>query len=130
MKIQPTTRYVRDQVNAAGQVILLLGVRRDESSTRAGTVARYDNGRRLSRHNDMADCMVFRPIVNVVIDEIWEFLATQSPPWGGSHQPLITLYRNSLGGECPVVTQKIQVSETAITRTNSSATWLRAVAET
>lgn len=109
MKIQPTTRYVRNQVNEAGQVILLLGVRRDESSTRAGTVAKYDNGQRLNRHNDMVGCMVFRPIVNVVTDEIWEFLATRPPPWGGSHQPLISLYRNSLGGECPVVTQKSDI---------------------
>jgi DNA sulfur modification protein DndC len=109
MKIQPTTRYVRDQVNDAGQVILLLGVRRDESSTRAGTVAKYDNGQRLNRHNDMTGCMVFRPIVNVATDEIWEFLATQPPPWGGSHQALIMLYRNSLGGECPVVTQKSDI---------------------
>jgi DNA sulfur modification protein DndC len=109
MKIQPTTRYVRDQVNEAGQIILLLGVRRDESSTRAGTVAKYDNGQRLNRHNDMVGCMVYRPIVNVVVDEIWEFLATRPPPWGGSHQPLISLYRNSLGGECPVVTQKSDV---------------------
>ena len=109
MKIQPTTRYVRNQVNEAGQVILLLGVRRDESSTRAGTVAKYDNGQRLNRHNDMVGCMVFRPIVNVVTDEVWEFLATQPPPWGGSHQALITLYRNSLGGECPVVTQKSDI---------------------
>jgi DNA sulfur modification protein DndC len=74
MKIQPITRYVRDQVNAAGQVILLLGVRRDESPTRAGTVARYDNGKRLNRHNDMVGCMVYRPIVNITTDQIWEFI--------------------------------------------------------
>jgi DNA sulfur modification protein DndC len=109
MKIQPTTRYVRDQVNEAGQVILLLGVRRDESSTRAGTVAKYDNGQRLNRHNDMVGCMVYRPIVNVVVDDIWEFLATRPSPWGGSHQPLISLYRDSSGGECPVVTQKSDI---------------------
>jgi DNA sulfur modification protein DndC len=109
MKIQPTSRYVRNQVDKAGQVILLLGVRRDESATRAGSVARYDNGRRLNRHNDLISCMVFRPIVEISTDEIWEFLATQHSPWGGSHGALIALYRNSNGGECPVVTQKSDV---------------------
>ncbi len=49
MKIQPTSRYVREQVDRAGEVILLLGVRRDESATRAGSVARYDNGERRAR---------------------------------------------------------------------------------
>jgi DNA sulfur modification protein DndC len=106
MKIQPTSRYIREQVDRAGQVILLLGVRRDESATRAGTVARYDNGQRLNRHNDLPGCMVFRPIVDVTTDDVWEFLATNRPPWGGGHDALIALYRNSNGGECPVVTQK------------------------
>jgi DNA sulfur modification protein DndC len=109
MKIQPTSRYIREQVDRAGQVILLLGVRRDESATRAASVARYDNGQRLNRHNDLVGCMVFRPIVEITTDEIWEFLATHSPPWGGSHDALIALYRNSNGGECPVVTQKSDV---------------------
>jgi DNA sulfur modification protein DndC len=117
MKIQPTSRYIREQVDRAGQVILLLGVRRDESATRAGSVARYDNGQRLNRHNDLPGCMVFRPIVEVTTDDVWEFLATNRPPWGGSHGALIALYRNSSGGECPVVTQK---SDTPSCGTTSS----------
>ena len=106
MKIQPTSAYIRRQADAAGDVILLLGVRRDESATRAGSVARYDNGQRLNRHNDLINCWVFRPIVEVTTDEVWEFLATETPPWGGSHDDLIKLYRDAGGGECPVVTAK------------------------
>jgi DNA sulfur modification protein DndC len=117
MKIQPTSRYVREQVDAAGEVILLLGVRRDESATRAGSVARYDNGERLNRHNDMQGCFVFRPIVEVTTEEVWEFLGTESPPWGGSHASLIKLYRDAGGGECPVVTAK---SDAASCGTTSS----------
>jgi DNA sulfur modification protein DndC len=106
MKIQPTSAYVRRNAAKAGSVILLLGVRRDESPTRAGSVARYDNGERLNRHNDLAGCLVFRPIVDLSTEQVWEFLATTPPPWGGSHGPLVALYRGALGGECPVVTQK------------------------
>jgi DNA sulfur modification protein DndC len=106
MKIQPTSRYVRDQVAASGEVILLLGVRRDESATRAGSIARYDNGGRLNDHNDLKGCMVFRPIVDLAIADVWEFLGTVSPPWGGSHRALIKLYRDAGGGECPVVTSQ------------------------
>jgi DNA sulfur modification protein DndC len=106
MKIQPTSRYIKEQVHQAGQVILLLGVRRSESATRSGSVARYDNGERLNRHNDLQGCMVFRPIVELDTDDVWEFLALNEPPWGGSHLKLIGLYRNANGGECPVVTQK------------------------
>ncbi|MGE3424884.1 MAG: DNA phosphorothioation system sulfurtransferase DndC [Dehalococcoidia bacterium] len=106
MKIQPTSRYIREQVDAVGEVILLLGVRRSESATRAGTVARYDNGTRLNRHNDLLDCYVFRPIVDISTDAVWEFLGANAPPWGGSHNRLIKLYRDAGGGECPVVLAK------------------------
>lgn len=106
MKILPTSRYIKEQVDAAGQVILLLGVRRSESATRSGTVGRYDNGQRLNRHNDLVGCMVYRPIVDLDTEDVWEFLGSHQPPWGGSHAPLIQLYRDAGGGECPVVTQK------------------------
>lgn len=106
MKIQPTSRYVRAQASIAGEVILLLGVRRSESATRAGVVARYDNGERLNKHNDLEGCLVFRPIVELDTDDVWEFLSENAPPWGGSHKRLIQLYRDAGGGECPVVTSK------------------------
>ena len=117
MKIKPTGRYIREQVDTTGRAVLLLGVRRDESAKRAQSVAKYDNGERLNRHNDMVGCMVFRPIVELTTDDVWEFLGTVPPPWGGSHKDLITLYRNSLGGECPVVVGK---SDTPSCGTSSS----------
>ena len=106
MKIQPTSHYIKDKVDQAGQVILLLGVRRSESAARGASVGRYDNGERLNRHNDLVGCMVFRPIVELNTDDVWEFLALNEPPWGGSHLKLISLYRDAGGGECPVVTSE------------------------
>ncbi len=106
MKIQPTSRYIQDLATQTGRSILLLGVRRAESSKRAASVARYDNGQRLNRHNDLATCFVYRPISELSTEEVWEFLGETPPPWGGSHTDLITLYRNSEGGECPIVTQR------------------------
>lgn len=41
MKIVPTTRFVREQVSASGQVVLLVGVRRSESTNRAQTIDRH-----------------------------------------------------------------------------------------
>lgn len=106
MKIQPTSKYIKSLADTAGQAILLLGVRRSESAQRAASVGRYDNGERLHKHNDLQGCMVFRPIVELDTDEVWEFLALNDPPWGSSHLKLIGLYREASGGECPVVTSK------------------------
>lgn len=106
LKIQPTSHYIRNQVAANGQVILLLGVRREESATRAVSVNRYSNGERLNDHNDLQGCKVYRPIVDFATDEVWETLLQRRPPWGGSHRELVTLYRDGGGGECPLVLSK------------------------
>lgn len=109
IKILPTSRYIRGKAAITGQVVLLLGVRSDESSARAARVARYNResgGARLNAHNDLQGCLVFRPIVDLTTNEVWELLGTLAPPWGGSHRELIQLYRDSRGGECPVVTQR------------------------
>lgn len=106
MKIQPTSTYIKTQIQKEEKVILLLGVRRSESSTRAASVKRYDNGERLHKHNDLSGCFVFRPIVELTTDEVWEYLGENSAPWGGDYKKLIKLYRDAGGGECPVITQK------------------------
>ena len=117
MKIQPTSRYIKECISTSGETILLLGVRRSESAARSGSVARHDNGKRLNQHGDLPGCMVFRPIVDLSTDEVWEFLACNASPWGSSHANLIKLYRDAGGGECPVVTQK---SDTPSCGTRSS----------
>jgi DNA sulfur modification protein DndC len=106
MKIQPTTEYIRTQVNQAGEAILLLGVRRSESSQRRKSVARYENGERLNAHSSLIGCKVYKPIVEIDTDEVWQILLQSVPPWGGSHRDLVTLYRNAGGAECPLVTDK------------------------
>ncbi len=106
MKIQPTTRYIKEQVSAAGKAILLLGVRRTESTQRRRSVERYDNGERLNPHTSLTGCMVYKPIVELDTDEVWQTLLQLAPPWGGTHRDLVTLYRNAAGAECPLVTDK------------------------
>lgn len=106
MKIQPTSHYIKSKVAESGQVILLLGVRKEESATRAVSVNRYSNGQRLNDHNDLQGCKVFRPVVNFTTDEVWQTLLQRRPPWGGSHRELITLYREGQGAECPLVLSK------------------------
>jgi DNA sulfur modification protein DndC len=108
MKIRPTTDYIKSRVASNGQVILLLGVRRAESRNRATSIERHDSGERLNPHGELAGCMVFRPIVDLTTDEVWDVLLQRRPPWGGTHRELVTLYRNAGGGECPLVISRDQ----------------------
>ena len=54
MKIRPTSRFIREHVSQIGQAVLHLGVRRDEFSHRAQSVAKYHDNleSRLSVQND------------------------------------------------------------------------------
>jgi len=103
MKIRPTTAYIKEKVSEKGEVTLLLGVRRGESSARAKSAKRYDNSGRLNRHNDIVGCYVFRPILELSTYDVWEFLFENTAPWGGVYEDLIHLYKDAADGECPLV---------------------------
>lgn len=105
MKIRPTSRFIREQVTTHGEAILLLGVRRAESSARAGSIARREasGDGRLSPHSDHKGVWVFSPIKDLTTDEVWTTLLSCRPPWGGTYRDIVTLYKNAMGGECPFV---------------------------
>lgn len=108
LKIQPTSIYIRDNISTHGAAIVVLGVRRSESIRRMMTVDRYENerGTNLNEHGSITGAYIFRPIVDLATDEVWELLGSFTAPWGGSHKDLFQLYRDAEGGECPVVLSK------------------------
>lgn len=105
MKIRPTSRFIREQVCAHGEAILLLGVRRSESASRAGSIAKHERRGhgRLSPHSDHKGVWIFSPIKDLTTDEVWTILLSSRPPWGGTYRDIVTLYKNAQGGECPFV---------------------------
>lgn len=104
MKIRPSRRAIDDITRQYGSVILLLGTRSDESVLRANAIAgRETNELGLNRHHEIPDALVATPIVHWSTDDVWEYLYSNSPPWGGSHDFMLSLYRKASGGECPVV---------------------------
>lgn len=108
MKIEPTSNYIQTQVSEKGEVILLLGVRSAESANRANSIKKHKNleGTRLNPHGDLKGCFVFRPIVDLTTNDVWQLLFQRPPPWGGTHRELVTLYKNAQGGECPLIIDK------------------------
>lgn len=108
LKIQPTSTYIKQHISKNGAAIVVLGVRRDESQTRQRSIDKRHNilGRNLTPHTDLPGAFIFRPIVDLTMDDVWEILGTLHAPWGGSHTNLFQLYREAGGGECPVVLSK------------------------
>lgn len=108
LKIQPTSRYILDNVSAHGAAIVALGVRLDESDSRRNSINKFQNlaDSNLTPHSELPGAFIYRPIVHLTIDDVWEVLGGREPPWGGTHRDLIQLYRDAEGGECPVVLSK------------------------
>jgi DNA sulfur modification protein DndC len=108
LKIQPTSGYIKAHISDYGAAIVVLGVRRTESIRRMLTVDKYENerGTNLNPHSSIAGAYIFRPIVDLSTDDVWEILGSFAAPWGGSHTKLFQLYRDAEGGECPVVLSK------------------------
>jgi DNA sulfur modification protein DndC len=104
LKISPTTRFILDKINQHGEVIILLGTRSDESANRARSIKKYEvAGTRLRKHT-LPNAYVFNPIKDVLTTEVWAYLLQSPSPWNGTNKELITLYNNSSGGDCPLVT--------------------------
>ena len=108
LKIQPTSDYIKQHISQSGAAIVVLGVRMDESVARQRSIEKHQNHREsnLSPHSELLGALIYRPIVNLSTDDVWEILGTYPAPWGGTHVELFQLYRDAEGGECPVVLSK------------------------
>ena len=108
LKIQPTSNYILNNVSKYGAAIVVLGVRKDESNSRRSSIDKFQNleNSNLTPHCELPGAFIYRPIVDLKLDDVWEVLSEYSPPWGGTHEELIQLYRDAGGGECPVILSK------------------------
>jgi DNA sulfur modification protein DndC len=103
LKINPTTRFIKDTASMNESAIILLGTRSAESSNRAASIKKHEvKGQRLRKHV-LPNVFVYAPIKDVLTNELWQYLNQVPPPWGGTHKELITLYRNANAGDCPLV---------------------------
>lgn len=104
LKIKPTTKFIQNQIDERGSVVILLGSRKAESSSRAQVLANYEIKNSVFRkHASLTNAYVYAPIVDWTTDDVWDFLATYPSSWGGSNWELIKLYKDASGGECPLV---------------------------
>ncbi|MCI0721396.1 MAG: DNA phosphorothioation system sulfurtransferase DndC [Acidobacteria bacterium] len=102
MKIDPVSVFVRQRLGHWGEAILHLGARREESSTRAQTMAGRKARNGLCRHPDLPRVWVSNPIEFLSSKEVWIYLLQKRNPWGGDNRALFRLYSNAGGGECPI----------------------------
>lgn len=107
LKIEPANRFILDKVAVHGQVVMVLGVRKSESATRAQVMSFHRiKGSPLSRHSTLPNAFVYTPIEDLDVQDVWTYLLQVPSPWGSNNRDLVTLYRNAQAGECPLVVDK------------------------
>lgn len=104
MKIDPVSRFIKEKLSEYPEVIIALGARTQESTSRAQVMKKHRiEGSPLSKHQTLPSAYIYTPIEAWTHDDVWEFLLSAPCPWGGDNFTLFTLYKNSNAGECPLV---------------------------
>lgn len=104
LKIKPTSRFILDQINENGEVIVLLGTRSDESANRARSINKYSTrGKRLAKHSLHPNIFTYAPIKDLMLEEVWFIINTMPSPWGANNEELFQIYANASANdyECP-----------------------------
>lgn len=105
LKIAPSGDFINKIINdRSTEVVVLLGVRKDESIARKKRIeGREIMGRLLNRHETIKRAYVYPPIVELTTDDVWDVLTSNNSesPWGSSNSKLIELYSDADSEECP-----------------------------
>ncbi|BAY08724.1 DNA phosphorothioation system sulfurtransferase DndC [Calothrix sp. NIES-2098] len=107
LKIKPTDSFIREVIQANGEVILVLGTRKTESVKRAVTMAKHREWRirdHINANPNRPNSLIYLPIEDWRTDEVWIYLNQWQNPWGYSNKDLFTMYRGATAdNECPLV---------------------------
>lgn len=107
LKIDPANQFIMEKVSAFGEVIMVLGVREDESITRGNVIRSHTvDGKLFMRHSTLSNAYVYAPIRSFSLDDVWDYLLNYPSPWGDDNHELHRLYQDSNSGECPLIIDK------------------------
>lgn len=126
LKIMPMNRFVNERIKQSGEVVILLGVRKSESNTRARTItAREIEGKLLNMHSDIQNAYVYNPITEISNDLVWEFLLKDDgrSPWGTDLKYLFNLYQGENLGEEQSVIGEVNKEKIPVTGNSRFGCW-------
>ena len=105
LKIKSANKFIEDKVSEYGEVIMVLGSRKDESSTRAQVINNHRiKGSRLSHHNMLPQAFIYVPLQDFTTEDVWNYLLQNvQNPWGKNNRDLLTMYKDANASECPLV---------------------------
>lgn len=127
LKIKPINEFTVKTIKENGEVVMLLGVRKAESSYRArGIKAREVEGKLLIKHTDIENAYVYNPLTEIPNDKVWEYLLKGNAltPWGADCKYLFQLYQGENLGEEQSTLGEIDKSKIAVTGNSRFGCWI------
>lgn len=110
LKIQPVNTFIKQKIAEHGEIIMVLGTRKAESTNRARAMNSLEKQRvreLLSPNPTLRNEYVFSPLENWSDDDVWIYLMQYKNPWGLPNSSLLTLYKGATeDGECPIMQDK------------------------
>jgi len=127
LKIKPINNFVTDTISRNGEIVMLLGVRKAESSYRArGIKAREIEGKLLIPHTDIKNAYVYNPLTEIPNERIWEYLLSGDAitPWKSDNKYLFSLYQGETLGEEQSVLGEVDKEKIAVTGNSRFGCWI------
>ena len=127
LKIQPMNTYTLETIKSNGEVVILLGVRKAESSTRANSIrSREIEGKLLSPHKDIENAYIYNPLTEIPNEVVWRFLlkGDAKTPWGSDNKYLFSLYQGESMGEEKSVIGEIDKDKIPVTGNSRFGCWI------
>lgn len=127
LKIHPMNTYTLETIKSNGEIVLLLGVRKAESTYRANSIkAREIEGKLLVPHNDIENAYVYNPLTEIPNEEVWKFLLKGNAisPWGSDNKYLFSLYQGENLGEETSVIGEVDKEKIPVTGNSRFGCWI------
>ena len=127
LKIHPMNAYTLETIKNNGEVILLLGVRKAESTYRANNIrAREIEGKLLVPHKDIENAYIYNPLTEIPNEAVWKFLlkGDAKTPWGSDNKYLFSLYQGENLGEEQSVIGEVDEEKIPVTGNSRFGCWI------
>jgi DNA sulfur modification protein DndC len=142
LKIRTSSRFIENRISKYGEVVIVLGTRKQESASRKKVMDKLDiEGSIFSRSNQFSAAYSYCPIREWSEWDVWRYLMLIPSPWGNDNKELAQMYREA-SGECPFVMDDsthpcgnsrfgcwvctlVQTDESLISLIESSYDWLK-----
>ena len=127
LKIKPINDFTLKTIQENGEIVMLLGVRKAESQTRArGIEKREIEGRLLVPHSDLKNTYVYNPLKELPNEIVWQYLlkGDAKSPWGSDNNYLFRLYQGEALSEEESSLGQVDKSKMAVTGNSRFGCWV------